>query len=142
MKIGIDLGGTKTEGILIDDTGKELVRNRIKTEKNYGSVLCCTSCGLENINLNELSEVHNSNLWSDIIDVKIGATVKIEGDKPEQLIERILGASSFKLNWILDPFTRSGGVGVIAKKMGRRFIGFESNKDQLLMALKRIDREK
>ena len=97
---------------------------------------------LENTNLNELSEVHNSNLWSDIMDVKIGTTVKIEGDKPEQLIERILGASSFKLNWVLDPFTRSGGVGVIAKKMGRRFIGFESNKDQLLMALKRIDREK
>ena len=35
MKIGIDLGGTKTEGILIDDTGKELSRNRIKTEKTY-----------------------------------------------------------------------------------------------------------
>ncbi len=35
MKIGIDLGGTKTEGILIDDKGNELSRNRIKTEKNY-----------------------------------------------------------------------------------------------------------
>ena len=35
MKIGIDLGGTKTEGILIDDNGKELQRKRIKTEKNY-----------------------------------------------------------------------------------------------------------
>jgi len=35
MKIGIDLGGTKTEGILIDENGKELNRKRIKTEKNY-----------------------------------------------------------------------------------------------------------
>ena len=35
MKIGIDLGGTKTEGILIDHEGKELARNRIKTEKTY-----------------------------------------------------------------------------------------------------------
>ena len=35
MKIGIDLGGTKTEGILIDRDGKELKRKRIKTEKNY-----------------------------------------------------------------------------------------------------------
>jgi len=35
MKIGIDLGGTKTEGILINNQGKELKRNRIKTEKNY-----------------------------------------------------------------------------------------------------------
>ncbi len=35
MKIGIDLGGTKTEGILIDKSGKELSRERIKTQKNY-----------------------------------------------------------------------------------------------------------
>ena len=35
MKIGIDLGGTKTEGIIIDDNGKELKRKRIITEKNY-----------------------------------------------------------------------------------------------------------
>ena len=35
MKIGIDLGGTKTEGILIDNHGIELKRDRIKTEKNY-----------------------------------------------------------------------------------------------------------
>ena len=33
MKIGIDLGGTKTEAILIDNKGKELFRKRIETEK-------------------------------------------------------------------------------------------------------------
>ena len=39
MKIGIDLGGTKTEGILINKDGQELKRKRIKTEKNYkGSI--------------------------------------------------------------------------------------------------------
>ena len=39
MKIGIDLGGTKTEGILISHEGKELTRKRILTEKNYeGSI--------------------------------------------------------------------------------------------------------
>ena len=95
-----------------------------------------------NSNLNRLTENSKTNLWSDIVDVQIGKTVKIKGDKPEQLIERIINASSFKLNWVLDPFTRSGGIGAISKKMGRRFIGFESDKDQLLMALKRIDKEK
>ena len=35
MKIGIDLGGTKTEGILIDQNGQELTRKRITTIKNY-----------------------------------------------------------------------------------------------------------
>ena len=39
MKIGIDLGGTKTEAILIDHYGKELLRKRIKTEKNYQGTL-------------------------------------------------------------------------------------------------------
>ena len=39
MRIGIDLGGTKTECILIDETGKELARNRIKTEKNYDGTI-------------------------------------------------------------------------------------------------------
>ena len=35
MKIGIDLGGTKTEGVLLNSNGIELKRIRIKTEKNY-----------------------------------------------------------------------------------------------------------
>ena len=35
MKIGIDLGGTKTEGIVIDSTGDELIRKRINTETSY-----------------------------------------------------------------------------------------------------------
>ena len=87
------------------------------------------------------TELGVTNLWSDIMDIQVGATVKMEGDKPEQLIQRILTASSFKLNWILDPFARSGGIGVIAKNMGRRFIGFESDQDRLLMAMKRIDSE-
>ena len=87
------------------------------------------------------TELGVTNLWSDIMDIQVGATVKMEGDKPEQLIQRILTASSFKLNWILDPFARSGSIGVIAKKMGRRFIGFESDQDRLLMAMKRIDSE-
>jgi len=80
-----------------------------------------------------------TNFWADIIDLQAGAIEKMEGDKPEQLIQRILEASSFKLNWVVDPFMRSGGVGILAKKSGRRFIGFEINQDRLLMAMKRID---
>ena len=39
MKIGIDLGGPKTEGILIDESGKELSRTRIQTIKNYDGTI-------------------------------------------------------------------------------------------------------
>ena len=38
-RIGIDLGGTKTEAILIDKNGKQIFKKRIPSEKNYsGSV--------------------------------------------------------------------------------------------------------
>ena len=39
MKIGIDVGGTKTEGIIIESEGKELDRKRIHTEKIIKALL-------------------------------------------------------------------------------------------------------
>jgi site-specific DNA-methyltransferase (adenine-specific) len=61
----------------------------------------------------------------------------------EEIVHRVFKASSFKLNWILDPFMNVGAVGVVAKKRGRRFIGFENNQDQILLAMKTInEREK
>ncbi len=35
-KIGIDLGGTKIEGVVLDAEGRELVRKRIPTEREQG----------------------------------------------------------------------------------------------------------
>ena len=35
MKIGIDLGGTKTESVLLDQKGNKVFSNRIPTQKNY-----------------------------------------------------------------------------------------------------------
>ena len=53
--------------------------------------------------------------------------------------KKILKASSFKLSWVVDPFMRKGNVGVAAKNKGRRFIGFETDQDNLLVSMKRID---
>jgi len=40
MRIGIDLGGTKIEGIALDDTGRALVRRRVPTPRgDYGASL-------------------------------------------------------------------------------------------------------
>jgi fructokinase len=41
FRIGIDLGGTKIEGIVLDEGGEELFRKRIETEqqKGYGHIL-------------------------------------------------------------------------------------------------------
>ena len=45
MYIGIDLGGTKTESIILDENGKEVERLRKETPKNYNGTLD-TICGL------------------------------------------------------------------------------------------------
>ncbi len=39
FKIGIDCGGSKVEGILLDNKGKEIHRKRIEYKKNYNSLL-------------------------------------------------------------------------------------------------------
>ena len=39
MQIGIDLGATKIEYVLLDNNNKEIVRNRISTPDNYNDTL-------------------------------------------------------------------------------------------------------
>ncbi len=39
MRVGIDLGGTKTEGLLLADDGRELARRRVPTPPAYGGTL-------------------------------------------------------------------------------------------------------
>ena len=75
-----------------------------------------------------------TNFWMDIPKVN-DQNSRISN----KLYLKLLEASSFKLNWVLDPFMRKGDVGVNSKKLGRRFIGFEANKDLLLFSMKRID---
>ena len=36
FRIGIDLGGTKIEGVILDADGKEVFRKRIATEREHG----------------------------------------------------------------------------------------------------------
>lgn len=39
MRLGVDLGGTKTEIIALDDAGRELLRRRVPTVKSYDGTL-------------------------------------------------------------------------------------------------------
>lgn len=90
---------------------------------------------------NRLTDVKSieSNLWMNVYDTR-NAKDQLPGDKPDPLLERILNSSSLKMSWVLDPFMNAGSTGAAAKKAGRRFIGFEIDKDRLLLAMKRIDK--
>lgn len=58
--------------------------------------------------------------------------------KPEKLIELIIIASSDKNDLVLDPFFGTGTTGVVASRLGRRWIGIESNKKYCDVAKRRI----
>ena len=59
--------------------------------------------------------------------------------KPENLLNRIIMASSNIGDIVLDPFFGTGTTGAVAKKLGRNYIGIEQNAKYALEAEKRID---
>jgi DNA modification methylase len=47
-------------------------------------------------------------------------------------------AGSIKDDVVLDPFFGSGTVGIVAKRLMRRYVGIEPNPDYVTLASKRI----
>jgi len=58
---------------------------------------------------------------------------------PEALVEPMILVGSKEEDIILDPFFGAGTTGVVAKKLGRNFIGIELNPAYIEIAQKRID---
>jgi modification methylase len=58
--------------------------------------------------------------------------------KPEALVARVILASSRPDDLVLDPFSGTGTTGAVARRLGRRFIGFEREASYATAAEKRI----
>lgn len=58
--------------------------------------------------------------------------------KPESLLQRILLASTKQGDIVLDPFFGTGTTGVVAKKLGRHFLGIERQSDYIKAAKARL----
>ena len=72
---------------------------------------------------------------------KLGKTLH-PTQKPEFLLHRIIISSTKKNGKILDPFLGTGTTGVVAKRLGRKFIGIEKNKEYMRYAKHRIKETK
>ncbi|OJY66399.1 site-specific DNA-methyltransferase [Rhizobium sp. 60-20] len=57
---------------------------------------------------------------------------------PEELVEKCILSCSNEGDTILDPYMGSGTVGVVAKRLGRKFIGIEFQQDYADLAHRRI----
>lgn len=81
-----------------------------------------------------------SNFWDDISVPywSMSENTAHPTQKPEKLIAKIILASSKPDDLVLDPFSGSGTSGVVAKKLGRRFICIEQNPLYSAWAVKRV----
>ena len=59
--------------------------------------------------------------------------------KPEALLHRVVLSSTNPGDVVLDPFFGSGTTGAVAKRLGRRFIGIERERDYVRVARRRIE---
>ncbi len=83
---------------------------------------------------------HPSNLWTDITVPfwSMPENTDHPTQKPEKLVAKIVLASSNPGNVVLDPFLGSGTTSVVAKKLGRRFVGIDLEERYCCLAEKRL----
>lgn len=58
--------------------------------------------------------------------------------KPIELLERIVLASTNQGDVVLDPFTGSSTTGIVASSLGRKFIGIDTDENYLKLSIKRF----
>ncbi len=82
-----------------------------------------------------------SNLWTDLTVPfwSMPENTDHPTQKPEKLLAKVILASSNKGDVVLDPFLGSGTTSVIAKKLGRHYIGIEVDETYCLLAEKRLE---
>ncbi len=58
--------------------------------------------------------------------------------KPLELLARIIASCTDKGDLILDPFNGSGTTGVVAKKLGRNYVGIEKEHEYVDLTVRRV----
>lgn len=89
----------------------------------------------------KLRLTHPSNVWTDISVPfwSMSENTNHPTQKPEKLIAKLILASSDEGDVVFDPFVGSGTTAVTAKKLNRRFIGVEKEKEYAALTVKRLE---
>jgi len=82
-----------------------------------------------------------SNIWTDITIPfwSMPENTEHPTQKPEKLIAKLMMASTNEGDTVLDPFCGSGTSLVVAKKLGRNFIGVDIDKKYCCISAKRLE---
>jgi site-specific DNA-methyltransferase (adenine-specific) len=81
-----------------------------------------------------------SNIWTDLCVPfwSMRENTSHPNQKPEKLVARAIEASSNPGDLVIDPFLGSGTTAVVARRLARRYLGFEIDPDCVRLARKRL----
>ena len=84
---------------------------------------------------------HPSNLWTDLTVPfwSMPENTDHPTQKPEKLLAKLLLASSREGDFVFDPFLGSGTTAAVARKLGRHFLGIETDEHFACLGLKRVE---
>ena len=84
---------------------------------------------------------HPSNIWTDLTVPywSMPENTDHPTQKPEKLLAKIILASSREGDLVFDPFNGSGTTTVVAKKLGRHYLGVEIDETYCCLAQKRLE---
>ena len=84
---------------------------------------------------------HPSNLWTDLTVPywSMPENTDHPTQKPEKLLAKVILASSREGDLVFDPFNGSGTTTVVAKKLGRHYLGVEIDETYCCLAAKRLE---
>ncbi len=84
---------------------------------------------------------HPSNVWTDITIPfwSMPENTDHPTQKPEKLVAKVILASSKQNDIVFDPFLGSGTTSVVAKKLGRKYVGIEIDETYAVLAEKRLN---
>ena len=86
-------------------------------------------------------DTHPSNIWTDITIPfwSMPENTDHPTQKCEKLVARLILASSNPGDVVLDPFLGSGTTSVVAKKLGRQYLGIDIDEEYCLLAERRLE---
>jgi site-specific DNA-methyltransferase (adenine-specific) len=77
--------------------------------------------------------------WLTIVPTNSKERTGYPTQKPEKLLERIIAASSSPADVVLDFFGGSGTAGVVAQKLGRKWILIDNNPEAVRITRERME---
>ena len=150
-------------GMALEEEGFKIINNITWQKTNPPPNLACKTFthstetilwarkDLKNIkytfNYNLMKEINNGKQMKDVWTTSLTKPSekkygKHPTQKPLEILDRIILASTKEKDWILDPFCGSSTTGISAVRLNRRYIGIDNEKEYIELSIRRCKKMK